>query len=62
MSKSVYLAGPDVFLVDAIDVGQRKREMCREFGFDGIFPLDIPTSLEGAFRVGLLPEMQCTYR
>ena len=46
MSKSVYLAGPDVFLVDAMDVGQRKRAMCLEFGFEGIFPLDPDSDLQ----------------
>jgi len=36
----IYLAGPDVFLPDAVEVGRRKKEMCREFGFEGLFPLD----------------------
>jgi nucleoside 2-deoxyribosyltransferase len=39
MSK-IYLAGPDVFLPNAIEVGRRKKEICREFGFEGLFPLD----------------------
>lgn len=38
--KKIYLAGPDVFLPDAIEIGRRKREMCREFDFVGLFPLD----------------------
>jgi nucleoside 2-deoxyribosyltransferase len=37
---TIYLAGPDVFLPDARDVGRRKQEMCREHGFEGLFPLD----------------------
>jgi nucleoside 2-deoxyribosyltransferase len=36
----VYLAGPDVFLSDAKDVGQRKKEICARFGLVGLFPLD----------------------
>lgn len=36
----VYLAGPDVFLEDAADLGNAKREICARFGLDGLFPLD----------------------
>ena len=36
----IYLAGPDVFLPDAIEMGQRKRELCERHGFNGLFPLD----------------------
>lgn len=36
----VYLAGPDVFLPDAIAIGQRKKELCAAFGFEGLFPFD----------------------
>lgn len=36
----IYLAGPDVFLPDALDVGQRKREICQHHGVTGLFPLD----------------------
>jgi nucleoside 2-deoxyribosyltransferase len=36
----VYLAGPDVFLPDAKDIGQRKKEICARFGLVGLFPLD----------------------
>lgn len=38
--KKLYLAGPDVFLADARAVGERKRALCWEFGFEGLFPLD----------------------
>jgi nucleoside 2-deoxyribosyltransferase len=38
--KKVYLAGPDVFMPDAMAVGRRKQEICRQFGFEGLFPLD----------------------
>jgi nucleoside 2-deoxyribosyltransferase len=36
----VYLAGPDVFLADARWVGEQKKALCRDFGFEGLFPLD----------------------
>jgi nucleoside 2-deoxyribosyltransferase len=38
--KKIYLAGPEVFLPDAVDVGLRKQALCREFGFVGLYPLD----------------------
>lgn len=40
MALRVYLAGPDVFLANAVEVGTRKRELCRQFGFEGLFPLE----------------------
>jgi nucleoside 2-deoxyribosyltransferase len=36
----VYLAGPDVFLPDAVDIGRRKAELCRRHGLTGLYPLD----------------------
>ncbi len=36
----IYLAGPDVFLPDAIDIGRRKRKLCERYGFSALFPLD----------------------
>jgi nucleoside 2-deoxyribosyltransferase len=36
----VYLAGPDVFLPDALDIGQRKRDICERHGLTGFYPLD----------------------
>jgi len=35
-----YLAGPEVFLPDAKEIGQRKKQICLDFGFAGIFPFD----------------------
>jgi nucleoside 2-deoxyribosyltransferase len=40
MTQRIYLAGPDVFLADASDIGRRKQAICAEFGFEGLFPLD----------------------
>jgi nucleoside 2-deoxyribosyltransferase len=39
--KRVYLAGPEVFLCEAKEVGERKKALCRKYGFDGVFPLDV---------------------
>ena len=36
----IYLAGPDVFLPNAIEVGKKKKAICEEFGFEGLFPAD----------------------
>ena len=37
---SVYLAGPDVFLPDALEIGRRKVELCGRHGLTGLYPLD----------------------
>lgn len=49
----VYLAGPEVFLPTAIEVGARKMALCDTFGIVGLFPLD--NALEVA---GLVPAAQ----
>jgi nucleoside 2-deoxyribosyltransferase len=36
----IYLAGPDVFLPDALEVGKRKAEICARHGLSGLYPLD----------------------
>lgn len=36
----IYLAGPDVFLPDAVDIGRRKKEICAAHGLIGLYPLD----------------------
>ena len=36
----IYLAGPDVFLPDALDVGQQKAALCTCYGLTGLYPLD----------------------
>ncbi len=38
--REIYLAGPDVFLSDALELGQRKKALCKEHGFLGLLPLD----------------------
>jgi nucleoside 2-deoxyribosyltransferase len=44
----IYLAGPDVFLPDAIAVGRRKAEICARHGLSGLFPLDNSIDLAAA--------------
>jgi len=36
----IYLAGPDVFLPDAIGIGRLKIEICTRYGLIGLYPLD----------------------
>lgn len=43
----VYLAGPDVFLPNAMALGQKKKEICAAYGLEGLFPLDTDLALEG---------------
>jgi len=38
--KKIYLAGPDVFQLDAIKLGKTYVKLCEKFGFIGLFPLD----------------------
>ena len=36
----IYLAGPDVFLPDAVAIGRRKVDICARHGLIGLYPLD----------------------
>ena len=40
MSKRVYLAGPEVFLSNAREIGALKRAICERHGLIGVFPAD----------------------
>jgi len=42
----IYLAGPDVFLPDAIEIGRRKVAICARHGLAGLYPLDNAIALE----------------
>lgn len=42
-----YLAGPEVFLPDALAIGARKKAICREHGFEGLYPIDDSAPGEG---------------
>jgi nucleoside 2-deoxyribosyltransferase len=43
----IYLAGPEVFLPDALAVGARKAALCAQHGLEGVFPLDAGLDLAG---------------
>ena len=47
MSFRIYLAGPDVFLSNAKEIGERKKALCRKYGFEGVFPIDNEVNAEG---------------
>jgi nucleoside 2-deoxyribosyltransferase len=36
----IYLAGPDVFLPDAVEIGRQKIAICAAHGLTGLYPLD----------------------
>lgn len=38
--KRFYLAGPEVFWPNAEKVGREKKQICQEYGIEGLFPLD----------------------
>ena len=38
--KKIYLAGPDVFEPNAVEVGEKLKQLAHEYGFIGLFPLD----------------------
>jgi nucleoside 2-deoxyribosyltransferase len=40
MSRHVYLAGPEVFLLNAREIGAHKRAICARHGLIGVFPAD----------------------
>ena len=44
----IYLAGPDVFLPDAIEIGRRKAAICADHGVSGLYPLDNAVDLAAA--------------
>jgi len=45
--KRIYLAGPEVFLPNALAIGRMKAELCAAAGFEGAFPLDQSLDLAG---------------
>ena len=38
--KKIYLAGYDVFYPDAAGRGQAMKQLCKRYGFEGLYPLD----------------------
>lgn len=37
---TIYLAGPEVFFPNALEIGDQKKKICTSYGFDAHFPLD----------------------
>jgi nucleoside 2-deoxyribosyltransferase len=46
----IYLAGPEVFLPDAEAIGEAKKSICRDYGCEGVFPIDVKIDLSGCSR------------
>lgn len=38
--KKIYLAGWEVFCPDAKEIGERLKNLCKKYGFIGLYPLD----------------------
>jgi nucleoside 2-deoxyribosyltransferase len=38
----VYLAGPEVFLAEGLELAEAKKALCRDHGFEGLAPTDDP--------------------
>ncbi len=36
----IYIAGPDVFEKDAVEIGRKYKEICKKYGHTGLYPLD----------------------
>lgn len=38
--KKIYIAGFDVFEPNSIEIGKKYVELCKKYGFIGLYPLD----------------------
>ena len=38
--QKIYLAGPDVFEKDSIEIGKKYVKLCEKYGLEGLYPLD----------------------
>jgi len=38
--KKIYIAGPDVFELDSIEIGKKLVSLCEKYGYEGLYPLD----------------------
>jgi nucleoside 2-deoxyribosyltransferase len=36
----IYIAGPDVFEKDSIEIGKKLVNICKKYGYEGFYPLD----------------------
>lgn len=58
----IYLAGPDVFLRDAVAIGGQKKALCKKYGFEGVYPFDAEADMaelpkmEAGIQIGLMNE------
>lgn len=59
--KRAYLAGPDVFLKDALAVGAEKKRLCALHGLSGHFPLDneLPPQAMPIYRANIALIQSC---
>jgi len=44
---TVYLAGPDVFARNPLEIAAKKKKICEKYGIEGHFPLEKKLNLEG---------------
>ncbi|OZI40252.1 nucleoside 2-deoxyribosyltransferase [Bordetella genomosp. 1] len=60
--RRIYLAGFDVFRADAVAHGERLKALCREHGFEGLYPLDnaLPAELSGDAAAGWIYRQNVT--
>ena len=56
--KKIYLAGPDVFLPNAITHGEYLKQKCHDYGFTGLFPLD--NEVDGKNKAELAKNIKAT--
>lgn len=40
MSKKIYIAGWDVFKPNSKEIGEQLKDICKKYGFEGLYPLD----------------------
>jgi len=45
---NIYLAGPDVFLPDGVEIGRKKAAICARYDVNGLYPLDNSVDLSAA--------------
>ncbi|WP_457749563.1 nucleoside 2-deoxyribosyltransferase [Sulfurimonas sp.] len=38
--QKIYIAGPDVFEVNSIEIGEKLTALCKKYGYEGLYPLD----------------------
>lgn len=58
MSKpKIYLAGPTVFYPNSKSLAEEMKEICSEFGFEGIYPLDNEINTKGKTKDQIAKEI-----